>query len=696
MLRPPSRTLQTFLAVLLTTTLSSIFGVPTASAIEAAPAPAEPEGLSSFLPGPESVFIQRTSAFPGLGNVKVMVQLTANDVNGLFKETGHSDFLTIGPDGSQTVLRDDGVQPDDVAGDRLFTGLATVDEAELQERSNTDTSRANSVQSVPVFAGRTLIGSEAPEPFDQNAFDAGQVVELTDPVETVASNEVATETTAKSVTGDPGMVRSHASAAVVPGINAFQNQVLMITDLSVVQDPARTVDPCTGAGNPNGPWTFKHLMTEMANPAASGINPSTFVERWLQHWLVPQTINSDNVPARPQMASLINQWRTASGGGDLDLSIAPFRLLAIVSRLDLATTRGGGSGYAARGGDFLDAGEARFVFGVVLPPGYVNDGFFNAMPLGGGCRSLPFTVIFEFRVPKCNCIGVRSWARQWVHLASLPFPSAAYNKALEKITRQFASANSNPLKPNGSALGQLRTNEIALTPPGQFLWELREFQLDQLPFTFLTEKTVTDNPIQTLNNTITFRDWVLGPILTEITLHGIDAPLPKVPLFFGTPLAEFLGGHAPVVTGFWNAPGINFADLNENWSRHRASLNTCEGCHRFETQTLFVHVEPNAPLPAALSGFLTGINGVPDPANPAGTPARDFDDLARRELDIKKKARMLCFRFHPIALSAVLSSLETERRLPADPFEGLEPLPLEQQISVAEDALLGTPITEVH
>jgi hypothetical protein len=299
-------------------------------------------------------------------------------------------------------------------------------------------------------------------------------------------------------------------------------------------------------------------------------------------------------------------------------------------------------------------------------------------------------------VPKCDCIGVRSWARQWVHLASLPFPSPAYNDALEKITRQFTSANANPLKPNGSALGQLRTNEIALTPQPQLLWELREFQLDQRPFTFLTEKTVTDNPIQTLNNTATFGGWVLGPILTEISLHGIGAPLPKVPLFFGTPLAEFLGGHAPVVTGFWNAPGINFADVNENWSRHRASLNTCEGCHLTETQTPFVQVEPNAPLPAALSGFLTGITGVPDPANPLHTPARDFDDLARRELDIKKKARMLCFRFHPIALSSVLSALETSKSLPPDPFEGLEPLPLEQQISVAEDALLGTPITEVH
>lgn len=668
----------------------------------APPAGAQSEGLRSFLPGPDSVFIQRTSAFPGFGNVKVMVQLNDADIERLVKATGNSEFLALGPDGSQTLLRDDGVQPDDNARDGLFTGLATVDEADLEERSDVDKSR--NAKSVPVFAGRAVVGSETPRSFDHEAFNAGAVVELTDPVETVSGVQVASaEEAAKKIltengngNGD-GELRSQLGAAVVAGTNAFQDQVLMITDLSVVQDPARTFNPCTGAGNPNGPWTFKHLMEEMANQPASGINPSTFVERWLQHWPVNQTINSDLVPARTQMNNLISEWRAASGGGDLDLSIAPFRLLAIVSRLDLATTRGGGSGYAASRGDFLDAGEARFVFSVVLPPGYNTTGFFNHMPLGGGCRSLPFTVIFEFRVPKCDCKGVRSWARQWVKLASLPFPSATYNKALEKITRQFASANANPLKPNGSALGQLRTNEIALTPPGQFTWELREFQLDQLPFTFLTEKTVTDNPIETLNNTATFRDWVLGPVLTEISTFGINAPIPKVPLFFGTPLAEFLGGHAPVLTGFWTAPGINFADVNENWSRHRASLNTCEGCHFDETRTLFVHVEPNAPLPAALSQFLTGtVPPVPDPANPAMTPAREFDDLARREIDIKKKARMLCFRFHPIAISAVLTALEVEKRLPPDPFEGLEPLPLEEQISVAEDAFLGTPISGVH
>ena len=670
---------------------------------------AQEDGLVSFLPRPESVFLQKTDEFPGIGNVRVLVQLSGAEIERLATETGRSDFIVLGPESNQTILRDDGVAPDGTGGDGVFTGVGNVDEEDLQQRSSTDATKTQeSGGEVPVFSGRALTGTKEARSFDQEGFDSGQTVELTEPVESLSTEEAVTgasrEDGSASVRllasdGDEVLaqeeIRSRA-ASVTLGINAFQDQVLMITHPKVVADPGRTFDVCTGNGNPNGVWTFKHLMTEMANPAASGINPSTFVERWLDHWLTTQTINTDTVPARTQLQSLIDDWRAASGGGDLDLSIAPFRLLAIVSRLDLATTRGGGSGYAARTGDFLDAGEARFVFGVVLPPGYDDAGFFNPMPINGGkCRALPFSVIFEYRVPRCDCKEVRNWARQWVKLAGLTFPSSTYNAALERITRQFTSANANPLEPNGSALGQLRTNEIALTPPGQFLWELREFQLPQFRFSFLDETTVADNPIAGFNNTGTFSNWVLGPVLTEIAANGIDAPIPPVPLFFQT--QPFLGGHAPVPTGFWTGPGINFSDVNENWSRHRASLATCESCHRTETLTPFVHVDPNTPgLPANLSGFLTGIAGVPDPANPAGTPARDFDDLARRELDIKKKARMLCFRFHRVDTDRVLASLQEARRLPTDLFEGVTPLPLVEQISVAEDALLGIPLSEVH
>src|SRR5262249_60005712 len=70
---------------------------------------------------------------------------------------------------------------------------------------------------------------------------------------------------------------------------------LMITDVSVVEDPSRTYNPCNNTGTPMGPWTFGKLMTEMANEPATGINPSDFVLHWLQQWTTDLPINGFTV-----------------------------------------------------------------------------------------------------------------------------------------------------------------------------------------------------------------------------------------------------------------------------------------------------------------------------------------------------------------------------------------------------------------
>ncbi len=55
---------------------------------------------------------------------------------------------------------------------------------------------------------------------------------------------------------------------------------LMINDPAVVDDPARTFNPCTAAGIPMGIWTFGHLMSEMANQPSTGVDPSDFALNW--------------------------------------------------------------------------------------------------------------------------------------------------------------------------------------------------------------------------------------------------------------------------------------------------------------------------------------------------------------------------------------------------------------------------------
>lgn len=643
--------------------------------------PSRAQALEAPMPPPAQVLIQKTSAFPGIGNVLVMVTLSSPQ---LARKTsdGTRDFVTIGFQDQETVLRDDGQGGDATAGDGVFTGVGDVDDADLQARADSDNNAlANrGSKQAPLFVGRLNVGSQNPVAFDMAGFQAGRAVAFGPPVAFVGA-----ETTPGSTTT--------GSKAVVLGTNPFQERVLMIRDLAVVTDPTRTWDPCSGAGTPNGVWTFNNLMTQMANQPASGIDPAVFVERWLAHWQAAQTINTHVVPARLQVNNVIlNPWPKRTDG-HIDLAQSPFRLLAIVSRVDLRrTTSGGGSYGGSATGNFLDAGEARFVFGLV-------DKRF-------GCNVSPFAVIFEYRVPKCECELVKSWAQRWVDLAALVPGTAVYNDSLQFLTEQFVRANSNPTKPNGSALGQLRTNEISLNAP----WELREFQLTQFPFSFLNETTAADTAIDAFNNSATFDNWILTAVAPPLTPPNFQDPIPVVPLFFAG--LNFQGSN-PQTLGtnfFWRVtnplvPSLSVGGGNNttNWGRHRASLASCNGCHGresrpFGTVAPFVHVDPSTPFgfPANLSEFLTGVINLPDPQEPGGLPARSFDDLARREVDIQQVAGMTCVGFHAINVAAAQASLRSTGKLPPDLFAGSMTTPMHHLIPVGVSDFKRNVINEVH
>lgn len=374
---------------------------------------------------------------------------------------------------------------------------------------------------------------------------------------------------------------------------------LLIRDSAVVQDPSRTFNVCTGTGNPNGVWTFKHLMTEMANTPVTGVTPEEFVRMWLSHWETDQSVNGWVVPDRNASihSVVIDPWEAASGGpgSPLNLDIAPFQLLAIVNRTDLRdnVTYGGGS-----------AGEGRFVFQV----------------MDGNCNPTLFTVIFEYGIEKNSCTAVKDWGQQWADLGGMVLGSPTYNNALENITESFVQANAAPSKPNGSALNQLRTNELALGSP----WQLREFAIASSGWNqhLLTQNTVNQTPANALNGTPDLRDYV-------------NSPLTEVPLRWPTIADPFKGGssEAPFPSFFWDEPGIL-----PRQARHEFSLNTCNGCHAGETNTFFTHINPGS-IPASLSGFLTGIN-VSDPAD--GAPTRHFNDLARRANDLDALVNSSC------------------------------------------------------
>ncbi len=352
----------------------------------------------------------------------------------------------------------------------------------------------------------------------------------------------------------------------------------MITAVSVVEDPVRTKWTGSLANKNDGAWQFGRLMTAMAGTK----NPSDFVLAWLNQWSANRTVNGEVVPARTAISGIINAWPKV--GGKLDLTKAPLRLLAIVNRLDLRNLAAG------------KAGEGRFVFGVLD---------------GGTPRQ--FTVILEYNLPGSTQADVASWAARWHALGTLGIGTPAYNAALQKITDAFAGPNLIPTRPNGSSISQVRSNEIALSSP----WELREFGLNAAGN--LVERTVALTPQAGLNGSTKVRDFVNT---NQAAILGGNF---VVPLTFGG--APFRAGAIVNNIDFWSAPGIT-----NNNARQKFSLNTCNGCHGFETQTGFLQIS-NRSLgsAAALSGFLRG-ESISDPVSGV---TRKFNDLARRANDLR-------------------------------------------------------------
>lgn len=394
---------------------------------------------------------------------------------------------------------------------------------------------------------------------------------------------------------------------------------LMITNLKVVEDPVRT-NPRQGA---KATWSFKYLMEQMAGSR----DPAEFTLQWLQQWENDQFINGHLVTARPNIRSLvINPWLAASGGKKLDLNKAPFKLLAIVNRMDMREHDAQGS--------VTTAGEGRFVFGVLGADG-------KPLPPAAGTAPGGFTVILEYELSATTMRELGDWAKQWKDLGKYALGSAQYNTALETLTRRFTDRGRAPGKPNQNAINQIRTNEIALRPA----WELREFAIDG-GNGLLQQKTVTATPDSIQFNgteglTQLINDNEASILGNTFTLGGaFEAASSISGPFQATNFADF--GLRTFKTNLIREPFYDIpwsaAGIRNNTARHQFALNTCNGCHRDETATGFLHIGfPQAHSlpaslgkPAALSAFLTG-GQASDPVD--ATTLRQFAELTRRQAD---------------------------------------------------------------
>lgn len=505
-------------------------------------------------------------------------------------QKGVTEVVVDSDTGEPSVLRDDGLSGDLKAGDGVFSGLSVVnfkDEIAHNQRIAEFSARFGDELVKATFDGREVVKQEPLR---------AQPAELFKPF-----NRIPLEPLGISFAIDPA-------------------RSLLIRHSSVVNDPIRTYNPCTNTGNTAGVWTFNHLMTEMANQPATGITPATFTRRWLKHWEANQNVNFWNVPARPAMLTkIINPWPKLTDGS-LDMARSPFKLVAIVNRLDL----GKGTGPAAYGS--RGAGELRFVFAAVDRS-------------AGTCTVSPFLVIFEYGVPKTACPAVKSWAQQWANLSLITLGTAAFNPALEALTQQVVVRNAAPGKPNGNAINQIRTNENMLNP----LWELREFRLFASGATpnHLSQHTMALTPGLARNNTADLASFI------NANTPAILANNYTVPLDWPVAGTNFLGGNAlvasPPSTVFWKAPGI----VNNN-ARHKFSFNTCDGCHGGEMATPFTHIS----WTGALSPFLSGPLTKTDPA--VTSVSRTFNEMLMRQQHLNSVASQSCLSQAVAAPSALV------------------------------------------
>lgn len=569
------------------------------------------------------------------------VRFTASFPKEVIGEPFHA--LMLGEE--KIVLRDDGKGGDEQAGDGIFTVLLNENLNALTEEMTKQVRNAQSLigqkQMLLRFSGRTA-----------------EAIQLDERLLSLIRGE-------KLIPGVRIPFDIFGGGSLTPADPLLKEHSLMITDLSVVEDPTRTFNPCNGTGNPNGVWTFGHLMKEMAN---GQLTTEDFTRNWLAEWLSTVTVNGDPIAARTGLLnSVIAPWIRRSGGTDpitlgnwqtkpLDVTQAPFKLTAIVNRMDL----GGNSGYG-----ISNAGEGRFVFCVVRC---------NAL---GTSTAEPFNIIFEYGLPLKTCTALKNYAKEWIDLKTMTIGSTAYNAALETITAVFANAGANPAGVNGSAINQVRTNEISLGSP----WELREFTLSPASKS-LQSATVKQEPARMYNrvsNPGNIAEHALLASWVNANQPAVEAATHVVPDNLGI-TQPFLGGKAHTVTPghFWDAaaaPGPNH--IVSDAARHMFSLTTCSGCHGGEANTSlggfvgsvpssvhspFVHIG-FVPFgqKATLSGFLIGdpsqtddLFRVNDPTGRGGP--RGFNDLEQRARRLETIAARSC-RFidvRSIELAAVL------------------------------------------
>lgn len=384
---------------------------------------------------------------------------------------------------------------------------------------------------------------------------------------------VVGNTTELDATCTPGAVPCTAGVAIADPFHQL-----------VVVDPNVTdaANDSIASNATDGHFSFRYVLEQLSGCPNASTNTScmsSFVNGWINQLGTQQTVNGFTVAARVS-SNLSGSWPKLSDGVTLDMSQAPFQLLAIINRTDLHST---------------GQGEGRLVFGFVGPQ--------SAPPLDVGPQL--FTVIAEFLLPATATLPNRkAWVNAFFALpnaegfqqvcAGSANPKCVYNNNLQTLTDSFITAGQ---------LFDLRTSDFFMAPPGNpGPWAWRQFLLQAASGqNRLVTATTPEVPDNTLNGSA-----AVGAFLAA------NAPAIRDG-FVSLPPSD-IGGEAFDFVPAWSFPTVDTTTLTSFSGR------TCNGCHVFvntdpldstATQGPFFHVSPtiapNATGQNILSPFVTDI-----------------------------------------------------------------------------------------
>ena len=362
---------------------------------------------------------------------------------------------------------------------------------------------------------------------------------------------------------------------------AFSDRALIVRDPSVLE--AISYDPSpTPLGKISNPASFKTLW-ELAG--AKNFDAAT------ADWKLP------DVPRN----IIVNGWPACPDGRKC-LDTAPFRLLAVAFRPDLAEFR---CGAATEGSDACGA-EIHFEFGQIDASG----------------APVKAAVIAEFAVRRQSKAEFQAMLTDWKGLAAIDNAGALAKAVSEKWARYQPAFS----------IGRVRLSANLLS-----VWIMQQYSFDGAgKFVVASALPGEIDPVK-WNGGDPKKCQLTADAASFMKTYNGDAR--SVPDQF-LRQAAMAGARTPIEVGAGYSRDVRFG----------LGANTCSGCHFQETGTYVVHIKGRKRgEKSALSAFLTG-NGASGDASygeptcgyhaqkDQGTcysdaaPKREFNDLLRRRL----------------------------------------------------------------